>query len=354
MDNIPKNQIKSRNSIEQREHEDAAASRRILMVDEAGNAINNANPMPTTAVLNGNVILTLDGFDQFGPSSILITGSETGAKSGIKHAARVDSDLDLRVGISSGANKAGVNASNELSVIDGPVRTKLDAIIAALAATLNVNDTASQTILNQIKALLAGTLSTSDASTHSLLAGTLTTSDALTHSGLSAVLAALASTLAVSDSGTHTSLATIISSLASTLSVSDATTHTGIAAILTALAGTLSVSDSASHTILTNILAALGSVQLAEPVKMSGTIDGTVSGTELTFVNNRKMQILAAHDRDQIFTYADFGTKNQRITRIDYVSPTIGVGAGFTARKNLIYVLDGTRYRRTNITWALV
>lgn len=36
-DNIPKNQIKSRNTIEQREHEDAAAARRVILVDIDGN-----------------------------------------------------------------------------------------------------------------------------------------------------------------------------------------------------------------------------------------------------------------------------------------------------------------------------
>lgn len=35
-DNIPKNQIKSRNTIEQREHEDDAAARRVVPVDQEG------------------------------------------------------------------------------------------------------------------------------------------------------------------------------------------------------------------------------------------------------------------------------------------------------------------------------
>lgn len=36
MDNIPKNQIKSRNTIEQREHEDDASARRVILVDPDG------------------------------------------------------------------------------------------------------------------------------------------------------------------------------------------------------------------------------------------------------------------------------------------------------------------------------
>lgn len=44
-DNIPKNQIKSRNTIEQREHEDDAAARRIVNVDKDGNFISETNPL---------------------------------------------------------------------------------------------------------------------------------------------------------------------------------------------------------------------------------------------------------------------------------------------------------------------
>lgn len=44
MDNIPKNQIKSRNTIEQREHEDDASARRVVAVDLSGNFIGQQNP----------------------------------------------------------------------------------------------------------------------------------------------------------------------------------------------------------------------------------------------------------------------------------------------------------------------
>lgn len=87
----------------------------------------------------------------------------------------------------------------------------------------------------------------------------------------------------------------------------------------------------------------------AGPIR--GTIDGTPSGTAYTFVNNLRQQILAAHDRNQNITYADFGTKNQRITQIDYTSATF---AGITARKLLSYTLVGTRYRRDSIDWSII
>lgn len=88
-----------------------------------------------------------------------------------------------------------------------------------------------------------------------------------------------------------------------------------------------------------------------EPVKISGTIDGTPSGTEYGVVYNVRQQILATHDRDQQIIYADFGTKDQRITRIDYSSPTF---SGIVARKNINYTLVGNKYRRDSIIWSIV
>jgi hypothetical protein len=88
-----------------------------------------------------------------------------------------------------------------------------------------------------------------------------------------------------------------------------------------------------------------------EPVKISGTSNGAPNGTEYTFVNNIKQQILATHDRQQALTYADFGTKNQRVTQIDYTSPTF---PSVTARLTLGYTLVGTKYRRDSLTWSIV
>jgi hypothetical protein len=92
-------------------------------------------------------------------------------------------------------------------------------------------------------------------------------------------------------------------------------------------------------------------LQIAQPVITAGTSNGLVGGPTFIHINNIKNQILASHDRDQQITYADFGTKNQRITRIDYVSATF---PSVTARKTLTYVVDGNRYKRTNITWTIV
>lgn len=82
-----------------------------------------------------------------------------------------------------------------------------------------------------------------------------------------------------------------------------------------------------------------------------GSIDGSKTGTKYGFVYNLRQQILAAHDRESTFTYADFGTKNERITRIDFISATF---PGFTVRKDFIYTLNSGKYRLDDINYTLV
>lgn len=92
-----------------------------------------------------------------------------------------------------------------------------------------------------------------------------------------------------------------------------------------------------------------------EPIKISGTENGQPNGAEFPFVNNILQQILKAKDRIGTITYADFGTKNQRITQITYTAASIGVGVGFTAVKTFTYTLVGNKYRReTPGDWSLV
>lgn len=125
---------------------------------------------------------------------------------------------------------------------------------------------------------------------------------------------------------------------ASPISVTTTNPITGFATEATQLAGNVNIAS--IDTKLNNL-----------SVLPSGTIDGTLLGTKYYNVNNLRQQILATHDRDQTITYVDFGTKNQRITQIDYASPTF---PAVTARKTVTYVLDGNRYKRTNITWTIV
>lgn len=112
------------------------------------------------------------------------------------------------------------------------------------------------------------------------------------------------------------------------------------------------ISGFATESTLQNIETALNNpLQINEPIKTSGTIDGTVGGIEYLTVNNLRQQILASHDREQSITYADFGTKNQRITQIDYSSGTFLSGI---ARKTITYTLVGNFYRRDSINWSIV
>lgn len=97
----------------------------------------------------------------------------------------------------------------------------------------------------------------------------------------------------------------------------------------------------------------LDAFTLVDPdnVQLVGSIDGTKTGTKYGIVNNLRLQILDSHDRVAAFTYADFGTKNQRITQINYTSGTF---PGTTVQRQFSYSLVGTNYRRDNETWAIV
>ena len=132
------------------EEEPTVALRNVL-VDKHGNKIDSNNPLPTTATISGDVTIGTDGFNLVDPDSMLATGSEDGTKTGVKHAVRVDSELDLRVGISDGANKAAVDALGQLSVKDIDSQTTLMSINNILSSGIvKVDDDASQAILNSI------------------------------------------------------------------------------------------------------------------------------------------------------------------------------------------------------------
>lgn len=272
--------------------EEPVVAERVILIDKHGNKFDENNPLPvdaTVSVVVPPLEVELDALTpptRPDPDNVLVAGSEDGTKTGLKHALRVDSELDLRVGISDGANKAVVNIGGELAVIDQLTRNKLDTIITSLATTLNVSDSAAQALLTTI---IAG--------------------------------------LASIDAGIPASL------------------------------GQTNMANSMPVTIANNqspipVVASLGD----EPIKISGTIDGTPGGVEYTFVNNRVAQILAAKDnRSGTLSYADFGTKDQRVTSITYTAPSVGTGPGFTAVKSFTYTLVGNRYRRdTPGNWTLV
>lgn len=83
--------------------------------------------------------------------------------------------------------------------------------------------------------------------------------------------------------------------------------------------------------------------------KISGTVDGTDTGTERTFVNNRKNQVLASHDLAVAYTWLNFGTKDERVSSIVYTSATF---TGVTVTRTFTYSLVGTKYRLDQETWV--
>lgn len=91
------------------------------------------------------------------------------------------------------------------------------------------------------------------------------------------------------------------------------------------------------------------SVTVEGDSKTSGTVDGTDTGTERTFVNNRKNQVLAAHDLAVAYTWLSFGTKDERVSSIVYTSATF---VGVTVTRTFAYSLVGTKYRLDSETWV--
>jgi hypothetical protein len=244
--------------------EEPVVAQRSVLVDKYGNKYDNSNPMPVNATVSiGDVQVDLNGFSSLNPDSVQIVGSEDGTKTGVKHSARVDSELDLRVGISDGDNKAVVSSSGKLQVSDSNIDVQLSTVAKD------------------------STLLSIDGKLNSL--------------------------------GQKTSTASMPVVIASDQS-----------AIPIDL-------DSFSST--------------PDNVMTVGSQDGTKTGTKFGTVYNRRQQVLAAHDRIDTYTYADFGTKNQRITRVEYTSSTF---PGTTIRRDFNYVLDGNRYRRINSPWTVV
>ena len=82
---------------------------------------------------------------------------------------------------------------------------------------------------------------------------------------------------------------------------------------------------------------------------MIGTVDGTTIGTQRTIVNNKKQQVLAAHDLVLTYTWLDFGTKQERVSNIIYTSATF---LGETITRTFAYTLVGNNYRLDTETWT--
>lgn len=60
---------------------------------------------------------------------------------------------------------------------------------------------------------------------------------------------------------------------------------------------------------------------------------------------------LNADDTTETYTYASFGTANERITLIAYTAPSVGTQ---TVYKTFTYVPVGGKFKLTTITWSIV
>lgn len=239
-------------------------------------------------------------------NSLLSAGTENGTDIGVKHVLKVDSDLDLHVGISNGTNKAAVDITGKLSVKDIDSLASLNSILTQLnSGVMKVDDDATQILLTS----------------------------------------------------TNSALASILTQLTSgTTSVNDASTQSILTNILTFLnSGILKVDDDATQALLVTTNTTLSNIvtQLQSGNMSIGTENGTPTGTQHVFVNNLRQMIMAAQDRVSIITWLDISDKrNRRVDKIEFTSATFPT---LTVRKQFSYTLVGTEYIRTSSgTYSIV
>lgn len=240
----------------------------------------------------GNINVDLDGTGPNG-DSVYLVDNVTGNKFKINADGSIDVNVELdassdSVAIGDGTNTAQVTADKELKVVDSKTQDKLDDILSELQQKTEPADT------QNIRSLDSG-------------------SDSIAVPGVAT---------ATKQDEAKTILQSIDNKLTNPLPVS--------------VPGGVTIGD-------------LNAAK--DDVAIAGTENGTANGIVRHFVNNRRQQVLASHDRQQSIIYADFGTKDQRVTQIVYTSPTF---SGIQVIKTINYTLVGTRYRRDTINWTVV
>lgn len=265
-DSIPNNQIKSVNVITQREHEDAAAAKRALLVDRDGNPIDESHPL----------------FVKLSDGSISIGTVNAEIETQLSHKDNVPDvgDVADSVRIGDGINELEIES-------DGSINANITGAVSVSGVSTEAKQDVQITSLGNIESKL---------------------------------------------DSVNTNLGLINSEISTSNSL-------------------LQQIEDNTDQVENKLDDVIQAIQDQEPIKISGTENGLVGGTEYLFTNNRKQQILSSKDKEQYISYADFGTKNERITQIDYQSPTF---PGITARKVISYSLVGSRYRRDSIIWSIV
>ena len=329
------NQITDPRTITQNEHDERSDAKRVLIVDEDGNPINELNPLNTTAVLNGDV--TIDGVylkdknsgadAEVDAQRRLRTHDEESAATLTEISGKLD-NLDLRdlvptqdgvhLGDSGTGITAEVDAQRRLQTHDSELQTEVQNIGTQLDDVINKLDNLDIRDLNPLQD-----------GTHLGDAITGDTAQVDTQRRLR-----------VLDADTKAVLDAIQASLNNPANLAQQST---LQAILLNL---------------TDVLAALNtSVEIRslnanrDDVMVAGSEDGTATGTIRHFVYNLRQQILASHDRQRNFTWSDFGTRTQRISQMDYASSTF---PGVIARKSFNYTQIGNRYRLDSEVWSII
>ena len=318
--------------------EEPTVARRVILVDKLGNKIDQDNPLPVDVeVIIPEVTVNLDAFSS-PPDNAMSVGTENGTTGGTAHVINVDSELKLRVkdvdaisaieDVKAGTDHLDVDLSTVATETTlGDIKTStdhLDADLSTLATEATLGDIKTSTDhLDVDLSTLATqtTLAEIKAKTDHLNVDLSTVATETTLSNVNNKLNSLG------QKGMTGSVPVVLASDQAAIPV-DATI----------VGGSLTVDLDAFSSTPDNVM-------------LVGSKDGSKTGDKFGFINNAKSQILAADDRVQRVTYADFGTKDQRITRIDYTSATF---PGITARKAITYTLVGNRYRRDEIDWILI
>jgi hypothetical protein len=298
--------------------------------------------------------------------NITVGGTEDGLFSGTKHALKIGSDLKLEV--------KDTAADSSLASIDSKLNTlgqkaKVGSVPVVLASDqdpLPIDIESFSATPDNI--LAVGTEDgTKTGTKHVVKVGSdnkLEVKDTIAASSLVSIDTKLDSqATAVLQTSTNTKLDTLHSDFLVVEGKQD-TNNTKLDTIHTDLVTVNSkLNTLGQKTSVASVPVVLASDQSPLPIDIDafsatpdnimivGTEDGSKTGIKRGVVNNLKQQILATHNRTQNITYADFGTKDQRVTQIDYQSATF---PGVTARKILSYTLVGNKYRRDSINWTVV
>lgn len=88
-----------------------------------------------------------------------------------------------------------------------------------------------------------------------------------------------------------------------------------------------------------------------DTIVIVGTEDGEADGIKRIFVNNRRNQIVNAHDVDAAFVWADFGNTKERVLSITYTSPTF---PAISVIRTFTYAVVGGKYRLDSDEWSVV